>query len=314
MGHAFHALPCRYSDPSLPCQLSCEPRWPRLGVLRDHETRGCRRVYAGGGFLGGGGRLVEVHSHAVGRVAGAEPSNKVVDHTGPGAILAPEAQSFVLDTSIGEEKELVPEVTADALTPLLLHELGPEGGEVAARLLADPRAAGGTEQRRPVYQGIITVQRALVRVLAGHKRVLVDGLEDVGAGRQLTDAVRHVLLLGGRVGVDTGVTRQQQTILLTDGSEDATCDLPSCDPAVDKAILLELADVLGTKRFDGYEDGGVLEVAADGLEVLHGAIGADGILVIAIACAAWWVSRCVIRSKKGESKRTPKAIELGAQS
>ena len=148
--------------------------------------------------------------------------------------------------------------------------------------------------------------------------MLIDGLEDVGIGRQLTDAVRYVLILGSCVGVDTCVTCQQQAIPPAYRFEDATSNSPSSGPAVDEAILLQLADVLSVKRFDRHEHGGVLEVAADGLEVLQGAVGADCILVITIACSAWNVSMRIIGStmgiSRGVDKRTPKAIELGAQS
>ena len=121
---------------------------PGLGELRGLSKRSvvAESAWAAGVVLGGGDRVIDIHGDAVGLVAGAEPANKIVDDAGPGAVLAPEAQGLVLGAFIGEEQELVPKVAADALAPLLLHELGPEGGEVAARLLADPGAAGGGEQ------------------------------------------------------------------------------------------------------------------------------------------------------------------------
>lgn len=66
-----------------------------------------------------------------------DPRHKLINHAGPRTILAPPAQTVVLECLVREAQRLIPHVLVDALLPLLLQEL-------------DPPLQPGIVRRRPI--------------------------------------------------------------------------------------------------------------------------------------------------------------------
>ena len=113
------------------------------------------------------------------------PDNKVVDDTGPGTILSPEAECLVRYALVGELERLIPHVPAHSVRPLFIEKGLPHFQPFRLAPGWAPSVARAAKQQVPVHLCVFEAEGALVLFAADEEGVAVDPAEDVVVGCEL---------------------------------------------------------------------------------------------------------------------------------
>jgi hypothetical protein len=103
------------------------------------------------------------------------PLHKIINHTRPTALLAPEPQTLILHRLRHESQRLTPQVPVDSFLPLGVQELQPKRQEIRPAL-PHPRETGlRIRQRSPELLRVLEINSFLAVFDEQRESVVVDG-------------------------------------------------------------------------------------------------------------------------------------------